>query len=898
PAAFYGLFALHSKLHYLNNGTINNASGSQAIFDTILIKFINRNKTYIDIRNENNLSYNFYENYGNGEVLLNLDNTAANNKKRDNVALDINNATAKNYYTSDWPLLILENSDFTLDSNATKSSIRMCLWNGANPILRKVFFTSGAKYYYHNDKKRGNKPHTLREKNRFEDIGRVDDWTNDVVLSSLVITYNSNKKTIASFFKLLYIREYGNSQQGLHIPTANNWDNIFIIKPQLNSKFFNNNLTNWNLSGHQKYVYSQNDNFQYYNGLSLSGLAIDKDPVTFNNDRITFYYINRFIEDSSIKIPSSINNSGTGGNSQSVGSFFELKESSVLEDGSGKLKITKISEVKDSQQHTSNDKLFLQYIEKHTLKKNNRKTNFKESINAFSFKINEYDTIKNLAQSNFEFDRHPVFVQVETKEINRENNDPNYWAYQTLKLKLVGYGSNGAYHEISVPDDLNTNGVTLYSLLNDGKIFCTQEAAQFEPVQLHENSNINIFDDSEIVNSDDTINYLATIENIKKYNLSLYARLQIIGIYGVPVYFHDKPGEKQYKKFKIKVIFNNDPNFFDPNEIGRMEVSHYYHADFDFFQNMPSDHATFRLKDLFIDTNLPQGFDNRYKYVNTTRLIDLHVQKNLTSSQINDYLFLDYSEEEIIDGILDPSKIYVESIMLLSGSFTSGQTFERSTINKLKQLGIGTADPENSILVHINRAEIYNLPEYFERPILGSNPILVKGPRIKRLGEVLVHEIAHAESAIKDPTMYLLWNEFESFFDNHLDQNGLQNVVIIDPPSSNQYNLYHFNKIKINPNYPNPNEISSSLTSQQNTDLLSEGFLAKTGPGHLRGNPNALISCTEERIFGEAFKKVSINKIKDIYRKYGYDTHKDIEIDKYAFFDYRYCYLNYNNSKL
>ena len=103
PAAFYGL-------HLDNSGKVeyrkaNNSKGSRtgnAIYTNIIAKFHTKNKLYLDIRNENGDSYNFYGNYKGA-------NTDPNHGKDLNIGTQFtnnntNNLAATNYGTNSWPV--------------------------------------------------------------------------------------------------------------------------------------------------------------------------------------------------------------------------------------------------------------------------------------------------------------------------------------------------------------------------------------------------------------------------------------------------------------------------------------------------------------------------------------------------------------------------------------------------------------------------------------------------------------------------------------------------------------------------------------------------------------------------------------------------------------------------
>ncbi len=100
PAAFYGLHHnIDEGIGYRDNDGDNIVAQTDSdVYENILLPFFNNNKIYLDIRNENGYSYNFYDNY-NG--------TGANATKQ----LKIGNTTASllavEYNNSGWPIHIV-----------------------------------------------------------------------------------------------------------------------------------------------------------------------------------------------------------------------------------------------------------------------------------------------------------------------------------------------------------------------------------------------------------------------------------------------------------------------------------------------------------------------------------------------------------------------------------------------------------------------------------------------------------------------------------------------------------------------------------------------------------------------------------------------------------------------
>jgi len=119
PCAFYGSLK-KTKIYDGNNGLKKTGA---SIYTDVLSKFINKNRVYIDIRNDLNYSYNYFKNYTENlnsqsptptSLLVNFNNTALNPSS------SITNFTPIDYnsWSTNWPILILNNSNFTNISSA------------------------------------------------------------------------------------------------------------------------------------------------------------------------------------------------------------------------------------------------------------------------------------------------------------------------------------------------------------------------------------------------------------------------------------------------------------------------------------------------------------------------------------------------------------------------------------------------------------------------------------------------------------------------------------------------------------------------------------------------------------------------------------------------------------
>ena len=128
-AAFYGAFGDSGLRVFDASGNDQVITNLEELYSEIVSKHYNRNKVYLDLRSENNDSFNYYENYNNN-IRLSLDNSES--------------LTDFNYYRNDgWPVFVLDSTEFG-DDNINKI-IKLGFYRGDNehPLLyyRRVYKT-------------------------------------------------------------------------------------------------------------------------------------------------------------------------------------------------------------------------------------------------------------------------------------------------------------------------------------------------------------------------------------------------------------------------------------------------------------------------------------------------------------------------------------------------------------------------------------------------------------------------------------------------------------------------------------------------------------------------------------------------------------------------------------
>jgi len=121
PAAFYGLhYNVEDGIEYRNNsGNKQKAKTAELVFNEILEPFANttRNTVYLDIRNENGYSYNYYDNY--------VGTSGPDADKELKIGQTSGGITPKEYYTDGWAVHIVDTIPGATDENEFFIALRV-----------------------------------------------------------------------------------------------------------------------------------------------------------------------------------------------------------------------------------------------------------------------------------------------------------------------------------------------------------------------------------------------------------------------------------------------------------------------------------------------------------------------------------------------------------------------------------------------------------------------------------------------------------------------------------------------------------------------------------------------------------------------------------------------------
>jgi hypothetical protein len=200
PSAFFGGFYFHTLRVKHSDGSVSKKK-KNALYDDVLKGahltaqgdgvFFNRNKIYLDIRNEYNHSLNYFKNYG---TYTNTDIYYAGDT--------IDPVTVRNYYASEWPLMVVDNPDMSAgNTNSKKQVIRLSLPDGSgdNP-LPTLYVSAGrtADLY----------PREPKGAARLIDLTVVSGFTNEVSLAIPNRDGLSSTTAVSSYIKLKYFKRF------------------------------------------------------------------------------------------------------------------------------------------------------------------------------------------------------------------------------------------------------------------------------------------------------------------------------------------------------------------------------------------------------------------------------------------------------------------------------------------------------------------------------------------------------------------------------------------------------------------------------------------------------------------------------------------------------------------
>lgn len=186
PAAFFGMF-YHTKLKVKNSDDSTYKQKGNELYDELLIKFENKNITWLDIRNEYNFSFNYFKNYGT-DIKVAFDNSSP--------------LAIQNYYTSGWPILAIVNSSFPTDNTSSVVNItRISMPDGSGDNPLPLMYVSAG--FLDSDY-----PREPKDKNKMIDLTVMSGDTDELRLGFPNRDDLSATTAITSYTKLKYFKRF------------------------------------------------------------------------------------------------------------------------------------------------------------------------------------------------------------------------------------------------------------------------------------------------------------------------------------------------------------------------------------------------------------------------------------------------------------------------------------------------------------------------------------------------------------------------------------------------------------------------------------------------------------------------------------------------------------------
>ena len=196
PAAFYGLHHdIRGGIGYRNNNVAQPpARGAAAVFEHILLIFHTRNNIYLDIRNENGYSYNYYNEYIDDDGNIRINNNS------------------RHYETNNWPVYILNNNQ-DLVSN-TILNISLLRLADDNPIIIARYIERIGR---------------IRPRNGYFFVDNLNVVDNNFTrtIGITIPHINQLNEHIAGIVRIDYIREANVASNNANFRAANDTDFLF-----------------------------------------------------------------------------------------------------------------------------------------------------------------------------------------------------------------------------------------------------------------------------------------------------------------------------------------------------------------------------------------------------------------------------------------------------------------------------------------------------------------------------------------------------------------------------------------------------------------------------------------------------------------------------------------------
>lgn len=441
PAAYYGM---HYFLGVETQSNPNPVKKELDLYTVAVEKYATSNKRYLDVRNENGYSYNYYQNYTNLAV------GAANGNIQ--VSGDPNALNTIAYGTNGWPIQILDESQYLTTDETTRLAFTLKVNDNIRPLLYAAS---------------GELTSASTKGDRFIDAATLlpvagANWTSTIQFESPNVmhpTNSPNRIPVAELIKVLYNRRPVTNQipalGASVVPTRSYLDNAFgpIDLPELFQK--NNDDIEWINAQDQKFIDNNQpapDNFAF---MAERGVAHEQ-------NRVIFYAAARDYLDKKTTKKANLNNGLTTGIS-SRGNFFEVAH--IFQGLNIKIKNINPADPPISGANWTPTKLVTFEAKGGVIP---------ESMLLLGISEAEYAALQAIAGFDPSHQRNVVMEEIFMPNGNKLR-DKHLKIYRAFKLKVSGWDAAGNALEASPANDI-------FVFTQDGFIFNSRVFGDLQPI--------------------------------------------------------------------------------------------------------------------------------------------------------------------------------------------------------------------------------------------------------------------------------------------------------------------------------------------------------------------------------------------------------------------------------
>lgn len=417
PSAYFMLFSEGTINAKLSDGTTTKYSNLADIYNNIVSNFYTKNILYIDIRNENNYSLNYYKDN---------EGTTSDTDYGKHLQLSFDEGisyTATNYYTNFWPILSITPP---INHSTSNNKVYIKFRNNYNPSPL-IYLDFGQRLKIENNTEKLYFPQNSR---KFIDepftVPLPVSWSNKFKLYSPNITSLSTKTQPSWFIKLHNIRKVKPSLVGLPASAISRdtfIDNVFgpVIDSDL-IELFGTGKTQWVAFSGKRYIDA------YRSEIGVAGMfdiliAISVDSILFYAS-MSDYYIPQESEETQLIVKEYFVPHLIG-----IGSSKDTNLIRGIEKGAGNLQF----EFKKEERTVG---LTTRKIHAVTFPDDSEKHNY---IATLLLSRAEYDFLVN-SSSALNSEYHEVLIQFSPfTTFLDDNSNP----FQQATLHLVGYDNSG-----------------------------------------------------------------------------------------------------------------------------------------------------------------------------------------------------------------------------------------------------------------------------------------------------------------------------------------------------------------------------------------------------------------------------------------------------------------------